>query len=168
MVGTPSEVMESSRLELPKVDNVIIKQENITSDYPKKNTSGSSSTLIQDAWNMTSSDIEEEKYSVSAGLFNNEPQIITAPEFEIYTEETHSNEILEDMISEEIVITSDDLSLYDACDALPEIYSVCSDADTDERNSDQGYESIDSPLSDVDNPLPELFPELVCSKSSLF
>lgn len=164
MVGTPSEIMEPSRLEVPQADNSVLTAENFTPTFPEENIS---STLIQDAWNMTASTVIHDKHSVPMELMNEEPLIITTPELEISTEDTHSDEILEDMISEEIVITSDDLSLYDACDTIPEVSSTCSDADTDERNSDQGYESIDSPVSDTDNSLSELFPELIYGKSEL-
>lgn len=71
----------------------------------------------------------------------------------------NSDEVFEEMISEEIVITSEDLFLTDArCDG-----SECSEFDTDERNSDQGYESIDSPDSIVseNDTLSELFPNLM-------
>jgi hypothetical protein len=164
MVGTPSEIMESSRLEAPQADNSVLKAESFTSTFLEEKIS---STLIQDAWNMTTSTVTHDTHSVPMELLNEEPLIITTPELEITTEDTHSDEILEGMISEEIVITSDDLSLYDACDTIPDISSTCSDADTDERNSDQGYESIDSPVSDTDNSLSELFPELIYDKSEL-
>ena len=91
-----------------------------------------------------------------------EAQIITLPEFPLKTENIASEEMYVEMISEEVVITSsEDLSLYDACDMKPELSSLCSDTDIDERNNiDQGYESIDSPNSDAGLPLGELFPGL--------
>lgn len=89
-----------------------------------------------------------------------EVQIMTSPEMPFKIENQVSDETFVEMISEEVVITSEDLSLYDACDVKPDLSSLCSDTDIDERNIDQGYESIDSPNSDVDHSLSELFPDL--------
>lgn len=88
------------------------------------------------------------------------PKPVLIPTFEIKEEQPEF--VLEDMISEEIVITSEDLFLNEAsCDEKFTTKSICSDGDIDDRSSDQGYESIDSPFSDADHSLPELFPELM-------
>lgn len=137
MVGQPSTQLEPSIATVPSTDH-----DNLT-----KPTEPQSSTIIQDAWEMTSNTIEPPN-TVLVGI----PEIKEEqPEF-----------VLEDMISEEIVITSEDHFLNEAyCDEKISPKSICSDIDIDDRNSDQGYESIDSPLSDVDLSLPELFPELM-------
>lgn len=139
MVGQTSTQLESSITNVPSID----------SDNLTKTTEPQSSTIIQDAWKIT---------SATADTPN--PVLISTPASETIEEQPEF--VLEDMISEEIVITSEDLFLNEAsCDEKITTRSVCSDIDIDDRNSDQGYESIDSPLSDIDHSLPELFPELM-------
>mgnify|MGYP000871619238 CR=1 FL=1 len=89
-----------------------------------------------------------------------EANLITSPELKLKIENTTGDEMFIEMISVEVVITSEDASLYEACEIKPDMNSVCSDTDIDERNIDQGYESIDSPNSDVDHSFCELFPDL--------
>lgn len=112
--------------------------------------------LLQDTWSMASEPITNvlSPHSVSE---TTSPQPIDLDEDSRSSD--NSEEVFEEMISEEIVITSEDLFLTDArCDG-----SECSEFDTDERNSDQGYESIDSPDSIVseNDTLSELFPNLM-------
>lgn len=137
MVGQTSTQLEPSIANVPSTDH----------DNLIKPTEPQSSTIIQDAWKMTSPTDEITNPVIIPTLDIKEEQ----PEF-----------VLEDMISEEIVITSEDLFLNEAsCDEKFTTKSICSDGDIDDRSSDQGYESIDSPFSDVDHSLPELFPELM-------
>lgn len=115
----------------------------------------SSCTFLQDTWNMASEPI------INVPIAHSVPETISKPS-PISVDNSssdNSDEVFEEMISEEIVITSEDLFLTDArCDG-----SECSEFDTDERNSDQGYESIDSPDSIVseNDTLSELFPNLM-------
>lgn len=137
MVGQTSTKLEPSIADVPFTDH----------DNLIKPTEPQSSTIIQDAWKMTSVTGETQSSILIPTLEIKEEQ----PEF-----------VIEDMISEEIVITSEDLFLNEAsCDEKITTGSICSDGDIDDRSSDQGYESIDSPFSDVDHSLPELFPELM-------
>lgn len=122
------------------------------------------STVIQDAWNMT---IHSDSESVTSPKhsFSSEVQIISDTEVEIEASDSNTKEIFEDMISEEIVITSEDLFLNNTYDdsTCYSVGSSYSEIDAEDRNLDQGYESIDSPdspTSDVDT-LSELFPNLL-------
>ncbi len=94
-------------------------------------------------------------------LIKTEPSVPSA-EYILITDDVKYENQLEEMISEEIVVTSDDPFL---CDISEDKYSSRSSAcsETDERGSDQGYESVDSPesLSGYDESLMELFPNLI-------
>lgn len=116
--------------------------------------------FLQDTWKIASEPIAD-VHNAHSVPEKTQPQPQSQP---IIVDEDsrpsdNSEEVFEEMISEEIVITSEDLFLTDAqCDG-----SECSEYDTDERNSDQGYESTDSPVSIVSesDTLSELFPNLM-------
>lgn len=95
-----------------------------------------------------------------------EAKFLTSSELKLKIENTVNDEMF--MISEEVVITSEDASLQEACEIKSDYNSVCSDTDIDERNIDQGYESIDSPNSDVDHSFSALFPGLLYEDSEMY
>lgn len=118
----------------------------------------SPSTFLQDTWNNAPESALKvpDVHSISKTTSIESSRIIKVDKDTRLSDS--SEEEFEEMISEEIVITSEDLFLTDAWCG-----SECSEYDSDDRNSDQGYESIDSPSSVVceNDTLSELFPNLM-------
>ena len=121
-----------------------------------------SSTLLQDAWKMATDSTEPISKVPSARSVSQITSAQPSPPTPVHTDSSssdNSEEVFEEMISEEVVITSEDLFLTDAwCGS-----SAGSEYDSDECHSDQGYESTD--LSDSmaceRQTLSELFPNLM-------
>ncbi len=130
----------------------------VTQDKP---VSLNGNSTVQDAWNtvLQSETVPSKCTCEATSVMKPEPVVPTMK----HVSSTHENQF-EEMIAEEIVITSDDPFL---CDVSEGKYtsgsSACSKNDSDERISDQGYESVDSPesLSGYESSFVELFPNFI-------